>query len=639
MSSAARPYNESSVTSPARARATVAWLAVGVTVAVTALAVAFAWLVYVRIIRADLPLSYDEGAHALFGLTIANDLRSGDALALAYDIYRQVYWPPLHSVLVGAAFVTSGDRIAVARGVSLVAYALIPLALLAAGRAMWPRDEPVRGWVAGGVAGILAVATPALVPFASLAFLELPALLAVALTLLAYFVAERAVDRPRRRALIAAGVVLAYFLKTNYGILLIVVLALDALCEARFSIRALFSRRNAYVVVPLAAVFAVWFAYPPKIAATIRAMVNKPAGGVNPWTLEGLLFYPGSLLDFAGSPAMLVVLLAGVVGAWGLRRMPNVRLLLLLAGVQFLLGEVHHTKNNRHIFPLVPALFLLTGAAAARLLHGALGTASQRARRVATIVAAAFVVLAAVQMWRLAAGPLPTAWARMPGPPDPSHGAIIDAAASAVARGERVLLVGTFDLRPGPPVLDWDLAATHRLLTAEHAGAVAVVDANRQLASALGRAPLPSWVVDRMRRVLQRSDAPARLRTTYAGLPQPPVDSITFAASFHETLRLGRVDRVIVATAASARPRFPRTYLEPALAHPALVAESSRIVGDQFPVRLEEYRVLSDTTGPARLTKGTRGEGERRCQSSVQSHGVISRECSSIQLSLADTHD
>ncbi len=602
MSSDARPYNEIPVTSPARARAAVAWLGVGITVAVAALAIAVAWLVYVRVIRADLPLSYDEGAHALFGLTIANDLRSGDALALAYDIYRQVYWPPLHSVLVGAAFVAAGDRIAVARGVSLVAYALIPLVLLAAGRAMWPRDAPVRGWVAGGVAGILTVATPALIPFASLAFLELPALLAVALTLLAYFVAERAVDRPARRALIAVGVLLAYFLKTNYGILLIVVLALDALFEARFSIRALFSRRNAYVVVPLAIVFAVWFAYPPKITATIRAMVNKPAGGVNPWTLEGLLFYPRSLLDFAGSPVMLAVLLAGVVGAWGLRRMPNVRLLLLLAGIQFLLGEVHHTKHSRHIFPLVPALFLMTGAAAARLAHSALGAAAgQRARRVGTLVAAGFVVLVAVQTWRLAAGPLPTAWARMPGPPDPSHGAIIEAAASAVARGERVLLVGTFDLRPGPPVLDWDLAASQRLLSAEHAGAVAVVDANRQLASALGRAPLPSWVVDRMRRVLQRSDAPARLRTMYAGLPQPAVDSFAFAASFGETLRLGRVDRVIVATAAWARPSFPRSYLEPALAHPGLVAESSRVVGDRFPVRLEEYRVLSDTTARAKV--------------------------------------
>ncbi|HEX6052611.1 MAG TPA: hypothetical protein VFZ21_25275, partial [Gemmatimonadaceae bacterium] len=548
-------------------------------------------------IRADLPLSYDEGAHALFGLTIANDLRRGDVLALAYDMYRQVYWPPLHSVIVGMAFVVSGERIAVARSVSLLAYALIPLVLLVAGRVMWPRDEPVRGWVTGGVAGVLAVATPALIPFASLAFLELPALLAVTLTILAYFLSERALDRPRRRALIAAGVVLAYFLKTNYGILLVVVLALDALFDTRCSIRALFSRRYAYVVVPLAIVFASWFAYPPKVAATVRAMVNIPAGGVSPWTLEGLLFYPASLLDFAGSKAMLAVLLAGLVGAWGLRRLPNVRFLLLLAAVQFLLGEVHHTKENRHILPLLPALFLMTGAAAARLVPFALGTADRRTRRIAATVAAAFAVLVVVQVWRLMTRPLPTVWAAMPDPPGASHGAIVDAATSAVARGERVLLVGTFDLRPGPPVLDWALATKHGLLSAEHAGGAAVVDASRQLASALRRSSLPSWVVDRVTGVLGRSDVPARLRTVYAGLPQPPVDSITFAASFSETLRRGRIDRVIVATAASDRPRFARSYLEPALAHPALVAESSRIVGDSVPVQLTAYRVQTGAVG------------------------------------------
>ena len=90
------------------------------------------------------------------------------------------------------------------------------------------------------------------------------------------------------------------------------------------------------MVVPVVVVLAVWFAYPPKLASTIRAMVNSPTG-VNPWTFEGLTFYPRTLLTFAGSPLMLVIVLAGVVLAWTRRREPNVRLLLLLAVVQFVL--------------------------------------------------------------------------------------------------------------------------------------------------------------------------------------------------------------------------------------------------------------------------------------------------------------
>ena len=599
MSSDARPYTEPAAASRARGHTLVAWLAPGLVALVVVLAAAFAWLVYVRVIRADLPLSYDEAAHALFALSIAQDLRTHDAFALAYDIYRQVYWPPLHSVIVGTAFTAFGDRIAVARAVSAVTYALIPIALLAAGRVLYPREDPARGWVTGGVAALLAVATPALIPFASLAFLELPALLAVTLTLLAYFVAERAVERPRRRALVAAGVLLAYFLKTNYGILLVLVLALDAVIDARLSVRRLLSARNAYVVIPIGIVLAAWFAYLPKIVATIQALVNRPAGGVDPWTLEGLLFYPGSLLDFAGSPVMLAVLLAGVVGAWGLRRFPNVRLLLLLFGVQFFLGQVHHTKENRHIYPLLPAMFLMTGVAAARLAHFALGAGSRArpragVRGLVAVAGVAFAGLVAVHLWLLAARPFPTAWPRMPGPPGPTRDALLAAVAAAVDRGERVLLVGTFDLRPGPPVMDWELATGRSILAVQHAGATAVVGWDRRVAAALDHAPLPQPIVERVRRVLQRSDAPARVRTVYAGLPYP-LDAPSFAASFDETLRLGRIDRVILVTAVWGGARYPLSYFAPALDHPALAADSSRVVVDGWRVRLDEFRVTPDS--------------------------------------------
>ena len=562
------------------------WVPLVATALVTCLAAVMAVLIYGRVIRLDLPVSWDEAAHSLFGVAIANDLRQGDLVAFAYDTYRQVYWPPLHSWIVGVAFVLFGERIEVARSVSLAAYFVAPLALLAAARVMHARDDAFNGWLAAGIAGTLAVIMPAMIPFASLAFLDLPALVAVMLTLLASFYAERNREVPARRVWVAAGILAAFFLKTNYGVLLMVVFAIDALIDASVSPRRLFTRRNGYVVVPVVIVLAVWFAYPPKLASTIRAMVNRPAGA-DPWTLDGLMFYPRTLVTFAGSWVVLAAAIAAMVAGWSRRREPNVRLLLVLAITQFILGQIHHTKEDRHILPIFPAMVLLTAVAGAGLLGRA--RADARLRAPARLLGGAAVVVAVAQLFVLVSRPLPT-WRLTPTDPlgEPNR-VLRELIASAVAKGERVLLIGTLELEPGPPVTDWDLVVNHRLLSIERSGGIGVFDRDRAVAASVARLPMPGWVTRPVLRVLRRGDLPVAVRTLYTGLPER-VDSAQFARSVAATVRAGVPHVVMVASALGDSVRYGSSYLAPAIDSASLQHVGSRDFDGEPGTRIDVYR-------------------------------------------------
>lgn len=115
-----------------------------------------AWVVYSRLVLPSGALSWDESAHALYGLLIAHDIETRDWVSLLYDTYRQVFWPPLHSWLTAAVFLAGGVSDAHARLGSVFAYALLPLILYLAGE----RLSGPRGWIAGVVAAGLAMPSP-----------------------------------------------------------------------------------------------------------------------------------------------------------------------------------------------------------------------------------------------------------------------------------------------------------------------------------------------------------------------------------------------------------------------------------------------------------------------------------------------
>ena len=267
------------------------------------------------------------------------------------------------------------------------------------------------------------------------------------------------------------------------------------------------------------------------------------------------------------------------------------RLVWILAIVQFLVGEVHHTKEERHILPIFPALILLSAWTAARFAVEGTGRGWHAGvRRFGFVLGTSGLVLAGVQMRRIAQNPLPSWRASMPRAPGVEHEAIIGAVQAAVQRGQRVLLVGPFDLSPGPPVVDWDLVVDRRLLDVERSGAIGVLDRDRAVASRLATAPIPQHIKRPALRVLGRSDGPGLVRTLYAGLPEA-VSPAAFARTVAESLTRGEVDVVIAATVVDERARFPRSYFQPALSNPRLVHASTRVVAGSSVVQIEEYLV------------------------------------------------
>src|SRR5262245_60778309 len=80
------------------------------------------WRIYYFVIIPGSPFLWDEAAHAIRGLVIAEDLQSGDWLGFLYDTYRQVYWPPLHSWLAASEFLSWAPTPVVIRTVSLVMF-------------------------------------------------------------------------------------------------------------------------------------------------------------------------------------------------------------------------------------------------------------------------------------------------------------------------------------------------------------------------------------------------------------------------------------------------------------------------------------------------------------------------------------
>lgn len=523
--------------------------------AVLAAAAGLAVLVYRRLIVPAGPFTWDEGYHALRALRASVDLREGSLLRLAYDTYRSVYWPPLHSLYVGTLFLPFGATAEVARASSLPA--LVAAAGLLAAAAL-----RARGAAAALVAGFGFLLSPSVVGLSGHALLELPALALFALSLHLYVAG-------RHPVLLGLSVFATYLARSNYGVLLALGLAVALAADAA-AVRHLppgdpgrAVRRDALrTLAALALPLVLWFAYPPKITHTIAALVNVPLGPA-PFTAEGLLFYPRAAVRLAGSGPLLAVYAVAVglsLTARGLRDR-CIRLTLTLLLLQAVFAELSHTKLARHILPLALLLPLLLGIQVSDLWTR--GAAAVRAA-----LLGGGVLLLAGQAFGVATV-LTRTGTRL-------SDAARDLILRETAREGRTAFVASEDAPIPPASCDFELVS-RGILPLDGAGALRTAS---ELRAAEAPLPLPGPLARRLRSEARRWPG-AGSYSVYVGLPRGDAafrwTPENFPARFTALQARAPVDH-IVALADPDGTSFPVTpaYLEGAMTGVGFALESSR---------------------------------------------------------------
>jgi len=536
------------------------------------------YLIYTHLIVLGGPLSWDEASHALYGLTITYDLQQGDWLGFIYDTYRQVYWPPIHSWLTGIGFLIAGPSAVTARTVSLLAFIMIAPTLYLAARQMRQQQREL----AGMIAATLFLTSPPLASFAARSMLEVPGLLAMTVTFLIYFKLTGGDDSPRKRLFLGLAVTLTYFVKSNYGILAFMAIVLSQLIDTRFHVRPLLTRCNLYAVLPMVIIFPVWFAYPPKLIYTWRFLVNYPYGVAEPFGSLGWSFYPLAFFRLSGSVWLFGLLLASLLAAFKFRKDKNVRFLLVFVLTQLVIGQLHHTKVDRHILPILPALFLLAGYLLAEWWRR-----SRQPKKILQFwlprLLTGALCLNAIYIFNSSLHP-PTA---------EESERITDVIATAVRDTGTTLIIGTREvLLPKPPRLDWQLVTQEQVMQVPQAGTVRSIEEERKIAATLTRYPLPAWLSERMLSVLGRSDRAGATRSLYLGLPpRAPYFSnqVKFDTFLQRILKDTSFDGVVVITSLSAQARFPLEFIAPSLQKAGLRHVSTREFEDMA-TRVDLYK-------------------------------------------------
>jgi len=196
-------------------------------------------------------LYHDRNTHLSRGMALALDIRDLNPLAYLLDATAIVVWPPLHAIILSAVMGVFGANTALGLIPGLCGWVMMILCVWQISQKV--SDEESAGIVAGAVALIFAVASPALKLLSADVMLEgLGAGLSAAI-LLIFVSLSRCPNRKHLARLLALGLTLLFFTKFNYWLILVVSLLISYASSIR--IGDILSPSNRALILSVAASF------------------------------------------------------------------------------------------------------------------------------------------------------------------------------------------------------------------------------------------------------------------------------------------------------------------------------------------------------------------------------------------------
>jgi hypothetical protein len=281
---------------------------------------------------------------------------------------------------------------------------------------------------------------------------------------------------------------------------------------------------------------------------------------------------------------MAILLWIGLFAAWRDGQRPGMAFLAILALIQFAIGEFHHTKVVRHIVPMFPAMFALAGVAAARLWSWA--ETRGRGSRLAT--AALFAGVLALQLATLARRD----WYPIEYPDSTDVRRYVS---SLAVETPPILVLGSREAWPAPPVLDWHLVVEEGRLSVTASGSAMNPRQESELARRVAELPLPTPLRATALRVLGRYDASSGSRSLHLG-DRFPEDRARFARVLRRTLEAGTPCAIVALIATSDTTRYTASFIAPAVVGVGFREVSVR----EFPRAVTRVHVYRPETGACR---------------------------------------
>ncbi|HVS38713.1 MAG TPA: hypothetical protein VMS17_24365 [Gemmataceae bacterium] len=170
--------------------------------------------------------THDRNSHYWMAQCVGLDLRNGDLVHLARDIERMRVWGPTFPLLTGLILAVGGPDYRLAALTSIAAWVGTALFAFLAAR----RTAPQGGNLAGCVAAVLVMASPAFHAFATDIMLEGSGA-CLSLAVVYGYLRARQTPSPGAFRWFALALTALFFLKSNYWLLALFALAMVELCR------------------------------------------------------------------------------------------------------------------------------------------------------------------------------------------------------------------------------------------------------------------------------------------------------------------------------------------------------------------------------------------------------------------------